>query len=110
MESQVKICDFTHDLVAMLAEIEGIDDISMTTNGVLLERYAMELKKAGLHRVNISLDSLRPERFHKITRVGKLDDVLRGIEAAREGELNPIRSIWWLSAVRTMTRYRTLPC
>jgi len=79
------------DLVAMLAEIKGIDDISMTTNGVLLERYAMELKKAGLHRVNISLDSLRPERFHKITRVGKLDDVLKGIEAAREAELNPVK-------------------
>jgi len=79
------------DLVAMLAGIKGIDDISMTTNGVLLERYASELKKAGLHRVNISLDSLRPERFHKITRIGKLDDVLSGIEAAREVGLNPVK-------------------
>jgi GTP 3',8-cyclase len=79
------------DLVAMLAKIEGIDDISMTTNGVLLDRYAVGLKKAGLHRVNISLDSLRPERFHKITRMGKLDDVLNGIEAAREAGLNPVK-------------------
>jgi GTP 3',8-cyclase len=79
------------DLVAMLAGIKGIDDISMTTNGVLLERYAVGLKKAGLHRVNISLDSLRPERFHKITRMGKLDDVLNGIEAAREAGLNPVK-------------------
>jgi cyclic pyranopterin phosphate synthase len=79
------------DLVAMLAKIKGIDDISMTTNGVLLDRYAVGLKKAGLHRVNISLDSLRPERFHKITRMGKLDDVLNGIEAAREAGLNPVK-------------------
>ena len=79
------------DLVAMLARIKGIDDISMTTNGVLLDRYAVGLKKAGLHRVNISLDSLRPERFHKITRMGKLDDVLNGIEAAREVGLNPVK-------------------
>ncbi len=79
------------DLVAMLAGIEGVDDVSMTTNGVLLERYAAELKKAGLHRVNISLDSLRPERFHKITRMGKLDDVLRGMEAAKKVGLNPVK-------------------
>ena len=79
------------DLVAMLARIKGIDDISMTTNGVLLERYAVALKKAGLHRANISLDSLRPERFHKITRMGKLDDVLEGIEAAKEAGLNPVK-------------------
>jgi len=79
------------DLVAMLAKIRGIDDISMTTNGVLLERDAVALKQAGLHRVNISLDSLRPERFHKITRIGKLDDVLRGIEAASEAGLDPVK-------------------
>jgi len=79
------------DLVAMLAKIKGIDDISMTTNGVLLEKYSVGLKKAGLHRVNISLDSLRPDRFRKITRMGKLDDVLKGIEAAREAGLNPVK-------------------
>lgn len=79
------------DLVTMLAGVPGIDDISMTTNGILLERYAIELKSAGLHRVNVSLDTLRKERFHKITRVGKLDDALRGIEAARKGGLNPVK-------------------
>jgi GTP 3',8-cyclase len=79
------------DLVAMLAKIKGIDDISMTTNGVLLDRYAVALKNAGLHRVNVSLDSLRPERFHKITRIGKLDDVLNGIEAAKQAGLNPVK-------------------
>jgi cyclic pyranopterin phosphate synthase len=79
------------DLVAMLAKIKGIDDISMTTNGVLLERYAVALKEAGLQRVNVSLDSLRSKRFQKITRAAKLDDVLRGIEAAREAELNPVK-------------------
>jgi cyclic pyranopterin phosphate synthase len=79
------------DLIEMLAEIKGIDDISMTTNGVLLERHAAALKKAGLHRVNVSLDSLRPERFHKITRMGRLGDVLNGIEAAREAGLDPLK-------------------
>jgi len=78
-------------LVAMLAQIQGIDDISLTTNAVILERYAGELKNAGLHRVNISLDSLRSNRFHQITRVGNLDDVLRGIEAARQAGLNPVK-------------------
>jgi cyclic pyranopterin phosphate synthase len=78
-------------LVAMLAQIQGIDDISLTTNAVILERYAGELKNAGLHRVNISLDSLRSNGFHRITRVGNLDDVLRGIEAARQAGLNPVK-------------------
>ncbi len=80
------------NLLAMLACIEGIDDISLTTNGVLLQRYADELKSAGLHRVNVSLDSLRSDRFHRITRVGDLDDVLRGIEAARQAGLDPVKT------------------
>jgi cyclic pyranopterin phosphate synthase len=79
-------------LVAMIAEIEGIDDISLTTNAVLLERYADELKRSGLRRVNISLDSLRSDRYGRITRVGNLDDVLRGIEAARQAGLNPVKT------------------
>lgn len=79
------------ELVSVLAAIKGIDDVSMTTNGVLLVRYAVELQKAGLNRVNISLDSLRTQRFHKITRMGKLDDVLKGIEAAKEAGLNPVK-------------------
>ena len=53
------------ELIRMLASIESIDDISLTTNGVLLPRYATELKQAGLHRVNISLDTLKPDRFRR---------------------------------------------
>ena len=82
------------ELVAMLAQIQGIDDISLTTNGVLLRQYATELKKAGLHRVNVSLDSLRSDRFHHITRIGRLDDVLQGIHAARQAGLAPIQNKW----------------
>lgn len=79
------------DLVRMLDQIGGIDDIALTTNGILLARYARDLKAAGLRRVNISLDSLRPERFQRITRGGRLEDVLKGIEAAREVGLSPIK-------------------
>jgi cyclic pyranopterin phosphate synthase len=78
-------------LVKMLAEINAIDDISLTTNGVLLAEHARELKAAGLRRVNVSLDSLRPERFEKITRHGKLEQVLRGIEAAKACGLEPVK-------------------
>lgn len=78
-------------LVAMLAEIEGITDISLTTNGLLLERYAKELKAAGLRRVNISLDTLQPERFARVTRGGDLAQVWRGILAAEACGLHPIK-------------------
>jgi len=79
------------DLVRMLARIPGIDDLSMTTNGLLLERYARPLAEAGLHRVNISLDTLRPERFAAITRCGQLAPVLAGIQAARRAGLEPVK-------------------
>lgn len=79
------------DLVRMLSRIPGIDDLAMTTNGVLLSRYALALAQVGLKRVNISLDTLRPERFRQITRLGRLDDVLTGIEAARQAGLEPIK-------------------
>jgi len=78
-------------LVEMLARIEGIDEVSMTTNGTQLARYAKELKAAGLKRVNVSLDTLRPGRFAQITGGNKLEDVLRGIVAAREAGLNPVK-------------------
>ena len=78
-------------LIHMLAEIPGIDDVSLTTNGILLSRYANELKEAGLKRVNISLDTLNAEKFKKITRMGKLQDVLDGIEAAQKAGLNPVK-------------------
>jgi len=79
------------DLVRKIARIPGIDDLAMTTNGVLLARYAEELAQAGLQRVNISLDTLDAERFRRITRRGALADVLAGIEAAREAGLEPIK-------------------
>lgn len=79
-------------LVAMLAQIENIDDLSLTTNGTLLGRYAGELKSAGLRRVNVSLDTIKPERFSAITGGdGNLDDVLEGIEVARSVGLNPVK-------------------
>lgn len=78
-------------LIGMIADIDGINDVGMTTNGVLLPKYAHELKKAGLKRVNISLDTLDPERFRKITRIGDLDDVLKGIEAAQKAGLEPVK-------------------
>ena len=78
-------------LIGMLAQIDAIDDIALTTNGILLARYADELKAAGLRRVNISLDTLKPDKFRLITRGGDLDSVLEGIEAAGIAGLNPIK-------------------
>ncbi len=79
------------DLVRALARIPGIDDLTMTSNGILLSRYAADLAGAGLRRVNVSLDTLRAERFRRITRRGWLEDVLAGMEAAREAGLEPIK-------------------
>jgi len=78
-------------LVAMLAQIEAIDDISLTTNGVWLKQRAAELKQAGLRRVNVSLDSLRRDRFEHITRSDNLGQVLEGIEAAKDVGLRPVK-------------------
>lgn len=79
------------DLVEQIASIEGIDDVALTTNGVLLPRMAQDLRKAGLARVNISLDSLDPDQFAFITRVGTLQDTLDGIDAALEAGFNPVK-------------------
>lgn len=78
-------------LVSMLSAIEGIRDLSMTTNGILLGKYASELKEAGLHRINISLDTLDPLKFEYITRNNSLKDVLDGIEAAVKAGLTPVK-------------------
>lgn len=78
-------------LVGMIAGIDGITDLSMTTNGILLKEYASDLKKAGLHRVNISLDTTDPERFSYITRGGNIDDVMDGIKAAKDARLLPVK-------------------
>ena len=79
------------NLVQLISEIKGINDLAMTTNGVHLTQYAKELKQAGLMRVNISLDTLNPDKFKQITRIGNLNDVLLGIEAAKNAGLNPIK-------------------
>jgi cyclic pyranopterin phosphate synthase len=79
------------ELIAMLAKIDAIDDISLTTNGVLLRNYVAELKQAGLKRVNVSLDSLNQDKFERITRHRGLNDVLQGIEAAKSYGLNPVK-------------------
>jgi len=79
------------ELVAKLAQVKAIDDISLTTNGILLKDVALDLKKAGLNRVNISLDSLDRVKFERITRRDKLEEVLQGIEAAKTADLNPVK-------------------
>lgn len=79
------------ELVSMLAAIDGLEDLSMTTNGILLSNYATDLKRAGLHRINISLDTVNKERYCQITRTGDLAQVLEGIEAARMAGLEPIK-------------------
>jgi cyclic pyranopterin phosphate synthase len=79
------------EFVRMIAAIPGIDDLSMTTNATLLAGQAERLAEAGLHRVNVSLDTLDPERFAAITRRGRLEDVWAGIAAARAAGLTPIK-------------------
>ena len=79
-------------LVGMLSRVDGVDDLSLTTNGVLLDRLAGPLVEAGLQRLNVSLDSLSHVRFAEITRRDALDRVLTGLaEAERYPELRPIK-------------------
>ncbi len=79
------------ELVRMIADIPGIEDISLTTNGALLERTAPHLAEAGLRRVNVSLDTLQPDKFKRITRGGSIESVWRGIAAAEQYGLAPIK-------------------
>lgn len=65
-----------------LGKLEGLDDLTVTTNGTLLSRYSQQLKDAGVSRINISLDTLEPSRFKAITRIGKIEKTLKGIDAA----------------------------
>ncbi len=78
-------------LVESISAIGGIEDISLTTNGTLLKKHARSLAAAGLRRVNVSLDSLSPERFREITRGGDIRSVLEGIREAEEAGLLPIK-------------------
>lgn len=70
------------DLCRNIAKLEGLKELVMTTNGVLLDQFAIALKEAGVKRINISIDSLNPDRFKQLTRFGALNEVINGIEAA----------------------------
>ena len=79
------------DIVRGIASTEGIRTVSMTTNGVLLKKLAQPLADAGLKRVNVSIDTLDADKFHRLTRWGKLDDVWEGILAAEKAGLQPVK-------------------
>lgn len=79
------------ELVGMVSSVEGIDEVAMTTNATLLAPVAQGLREAGLTRLNISLDTLRPERYREISRTGELADALAGIEAAKEAGFSHLK-------------------
>jgi cyclic pyranopterin phosphate synthase len=79
------------DIVRGISSTPGIRSVSMTTNGLLLSRLAARLAEAGLKRVNVSLDTLNPEKFKRLTRWGKLEDVWNGIRAAEQAGLTPVK-------------------
>lgn len=78
-------------LVGMIAAIKGLKDLSLTTNGALLGKYALPLAEAGLQRVNISLDTMDPHKYRWITRGGELEKVKEGIDAALSAGLTPVK-------------------
>jgi len=71
-------------LVQQLRDLHGLDELTMTTNGVMLETMAKPLKKAGIQRINISLDTLNPKKYRELTRIGDINHVLKGIDAVIE--------------------------
>ena len=79
------------ELVRRLRGIEGVEELAMTTNGTRLAEYAARLKSAGLDRLNVSLDTLDPEKFRRITRIGELRDTLDGLDAARRAGFEHIK-------------------
>lgn len=79
------------NLTNRLSQLEGLDELVMTTNAVLLEKFAQPLKEAGIKRLNISIDSLKPERFKQLTRFGALEQVLQGIETARNCDFDKLK-------------------
>ena len=78
-------------LIEKIATIQGITDFGLTTNGILLSTFAADLADAGLHRINISLDTVDPEKFSQITRGGNIQQVFEGIDAAKKAGLTPIK-------------------
>ena len=95
------------DLISQLAAIPGIDDLALTTNGILLENQAQLLKDAGLQRINISLDTLSEETFQRITRRSGLEQVLAGIAAAQEVGFEKVRLN--AIAIRDLTENEVIP-
>lgn len=79
------------NLISMISDIKGIDDLSLTTNGVLLDEFAILLYNAGLKRINISLDTLDADKYKTLTRGGDISKVLKGIDTAKKVGFNPIK-------------------
>lgn len=79
------------DFVRMLTSIDPDLKVSLTTNGAMLARHAADLREAGLRRVNVSIDTLDPEAYRRITRVGSLDDAMAGLHAAIDAGLEPVK-------------------
>ena len=79
------------DLVAMLSQLEGLEDLAMTSNGLLLKEMAGPLKAAGLNRVNVSLDTMQADKYREITRGGRLEDVLEGLAEAKRLGFSPLK-------------------
>jgi len=79
------------DFIRIISGIPGLEDISMTTNRIFLRQFAADLRAAGLNRVNVSLDTLKPDKYKTICRGGEVNQVLSGIEAARDAGLNPVK-------------------
>ncbi|MBW2630578.1 MAG: GTP 3',8-cyclase MoaA [Deltaproteobacteria bacterium] len=79
------------DFLTSLTKLEGLRDISLTTNGILLEDYAEEIFNAGIGRINVSLDSLSPDKYRDITRGGDINRVIRGIRKAHDNGFSPIK-------------------
>jgi cyclic pyranopterin phosphate synthase len=79
------------ELARRLSALPGVEDLSLSTNAMLLAEYAYSLQAAGVQRLNVSLDTLKPERFHEITGYDGLDGVLDGLMAAKSADLSPIK-------------------
>ena len=79
------------ELVETIAHMDGVEDFGMTTNAIALPEFAQSLRDAGLHRLNISLDTVDPDRFRKLTRCGELADTVAGIDAAIAAGFDPIK-------------------
>ena len=94
-------------LVAMLCSVLGIKDVGLTTNGILLAHLAQPLFDAGLRRINVSLDTLDPERFRQLTRRGGMEKVIEGILAAKKAGFDPVKVN--AVSIRGVTEYEVLP-